>query len=200
MKKIYIIIPLLVITLTTISCQKSKEEILIADYAQTLGSAKMDLNFKLQRLEKIKDITANDSALILTLTFEEKKKIKLEQLSESLNDSTMLKFYKEQLELAKKNKALNSLVESYTSNIKSEREAIQQTKNYIELYNGDCKGTFLEPLYISIKEYETSPEKLLATEYNVTYSIENPLLNNVKQEINGVFVLNADRTKVISSD
>ena len=73
MKNKYLL-PLIIISLTIISCGKSQEEILIADYEQTTENAKMDLNFKLKNLEKVRDITGQDSLEILKPEFEEKKR------------------------------------------------------------------------------------------------------------------------------
>lgn len=204
MKKLYFIIPLIILAIITISCEKSKEEKLISDYTQTIGKAKMDLNFKMINLEKIRDITAKDSAEILKPIFEETRTEKLSQLTHSLQVNTMLEFYQNQLEDWKQSKVTgkykNERIEYYEKSIVEEKENIENSKKVIEAYKTDCKGTFLEPLYNTIQQYEEAPDKLLATEYNATYTIENPMLNNAKQEINTTYLLNGDRTEVLSTD
>ncbi|MGM1056055.1 MAG: hypothetical protein ACQEWG_09235 [Bacteroidota bacterium] len=198
MKKLYFITPLIILAITTISCEKSKEEILISNYTQTIGKAKMDLNFKMISLEKIKDITAKDSLDILKTEFEKKKNKKLEELRAKLeqNKKDVLQ-YQAELEDAIKNEPY--LVETRKSNLEFRQEMLQQTQKYIRLFETDCKGTFLEPVYNSILRYEETPGKLLATEYNVTYTIENPMLNNAKQEVKSTYLLNDDRTEVLST-
>lgn len=180
------------------SCEKSQEEQLISNYEQTIGNAKMDLNFNLKNLEKIRDITAQDSLDILKPEFEEKKKAKLDELKENMQEEKeMISEYKAELEDAIKNEPY--LVDSRKSNLEYRQELLEQTEKYIKLYQTDCQGTFLEPAYNSIKQYEETPAKLLATEYDVTYTIENPLLNNEEQEINKKYILNSDRTEVLST-
>lgn len=204
MRKLYFIVSLIILATTAISCEKSKEEILISDYTQTIGKAKMDLNFKMINLEKIRDITAKDSAEILKPIFEETRTEKLSQLTHSLQVNTMLEFYQNQLEDWKQSKVTgkykNERIEYYEKSIVEEKENIENSKKVIEAYKTDCKGTFLEPLYNTIQQYEEAPDKLLATEYNATYTIENPMLNNAKQEINTTYLLNGDRTEVLSTD
>lgn len=198
MKKTYILIPLMTIALITLSCQKSKEEKLIADYKQTFAGTKLDLNFEIRSLDKVSEITAKDSAVILRKTFEEKKNIKLKQLSESIKDSALLVFYKAQIVVSKSNKALESQIDYYENLIQDEKEIFHKLKEESNLYIGNCKGTFLEPLYLTIQQYETSPEKLLATEYHLRYSMEN--LNGAKLKCFERIFINAERTKVILSD
>jgi len=198
MKNLYSLY-LLILAVLFVSCEKSQEEKLIANYEQTIGDAKMDLNFNLKNLEKVRDITAQDSLDILKPTFEKNKKERLERLGAELEEEKIeILRAKAELEDAKENEPY--LVETLKSSLEYRQDLLEGSKKSIELFETDCKGTFLEPVHNSIQRYEETPDKLLATEYNVTYSIENPMLNNTKQEISKTYLLNSDRTKVLSTN
>ncbi|WP_347375142.1 hypothetical protein [Aequorivita sp. Q41] len=182
-----------------LSCGKSKEEQLIADYAQTLGDAKMDLNFKMKNLEKVEDITAKDSLEILKSYFTEKKANKISEFQDGIN------YNKENLdkhtkELAETNPNHSSLVELYERYINEAKSEIERYEQNIKLYEGDCQGTFLEPVLISIKDYEKRGDEILVSKFKANFTMNNPLLNNTKQEITRTYYLDGDRTKVLSTE
>jgi len=193
-----------------ISCGKSKEEQLISDYAQTLGDAKMDLNFKMISLEKIKDITAKDSLSIFTEYFNVKKAEKIESLTETLeSEKEQLEYHYKNLEDKKKNLASTKKSSDYYSIyvgwVEDEEKSIEDSKKSIKMwedaitnYNGDCKGTFLEPVLISIKDYEKKGDEILVSKFRANYSMNNPLLNNTKQEITRIYYLDGGRTNVLN--
>ncbi len=196
---------LLILAVFFMSCEKSQEEKLIATHVQTIGDAKMDLNFDLKNLDKVRDITAKDSLDILKPEFEEKRTEKLSQLNASLEDSTMIEFYQEQIEKYKTDplysgEIFEGSIERFESSLSEEKESKERTKEIINTYETDCKGTFLEPIYNRINQYEQTPDKILATEYKVNYSIENPMLNNEKQEFDKIFIINGERTKVLFTE
>ncbi len=182
-----------------LSCGKSKEEQLIADYAQTLGDAKMDLNFKMKNLEKVEDITAKDSLEILKSYFTKKKANKISEFQDGIN------YNKENLdkntkELAETNPNHSSLVELYERYINEAKSEIERYEQNIKLYEGDCQGTFLEPVLISIKDYEKRGDEILVSKFKANFTMNNPLLNNTKQEITRTYYLDGDRTKVLSTE
>lgn len=192
MKKILIILT----SLTLASCGQSKEEKLISDYVQTFGDSKIDANFKMKNLEKQNDITAKDSLVILKSYFEEKKNDKISQFQETID------YNKERLEektkdLAESNPSFTSINELYQEYIDDAISEIKRNEKNIELYQGDCKGTFLEPILIKISDYEKKGDKVLYTKYKASYSINNPMLNNTKQEFEREFYINSDKTEVI---
>lgn len=182
-----------------ISCGKSKEEQLIADYAQTMGDAKMDLNFKMKNLEKIEDITAKDSLEILKSYFDEKRGNKISEFQEGIdrNKENLDKYTKQ---LAETNPNHTSLVELYEKYINEAKSEVERYEQNIKLYEGDCKGTFLEPVLISIKDYEKKGDEILVSKFKANYTVNNPLLNNTKQEITRTYYLDGARTKVISTE
>src|SRR5690554_2059274 len=147
-----------------ISCGKSKEEQLIADYAQTMGDAKMDLNFKMKNLEKVEDITAKDSLEILKSYFDEKRGNKISEFQEGIdrNKENLDKYTKQ---LAETNPNHTSLVELYEKYINEAKSEVERYEQNIKLYEGDCKGTFLEPVLISIKDYEKKGDEILVSKF-----------------------------------
>ena len=76
-------------------------------------------------------------------------------------------------------------------------EIIEHDQSVIDLYNGDCKGTFLEPVLSKINIFESKPDSIIAKEYDVTYTILNPMLNNVKQTLSKTYYINSDITKIL---
>lgn len=82
MKKI-LLLPLLAL-LTSCGDTTSKYEKLIADVVQTDRGVKIDLNFKADKLEEIRQITASDSIQIITEAFNANKDKKMAQLRQSL--------------------------------------------------------------------------------------------------------------------
>lgn len=181
-----------------VSCGKSKEEQLIADYAQTLQNTKIDLNFKMISLEKLEDITAKDSLTALKEYFKEKRDKKI--LGFSIKKET----YKGLLETAKNNleetpKNHESTVKMYQGHIEEYTKELENVDKSIALYDGDCIGTFLEPVVSSIKDYENRGDEILASKFKAVYSMDNPLLKT-KQEITKLYYLNGDRTKVLGTE
>ncbi|HEX9827399.1 MAG TPA: hypothetical protein VGA80_12450 [Flavobacteriaceae bacterium] len=194
MKKILIIVT----ALTLASCGQSKEEKLISDYVQTFGDSKIDANFKMKNLEKLNDITAKDSLEILKSYFEEKKNNKISQFQESI-DSNKERLDKYTKDLAETNPNNTSIVELYQKYIDEAKSEIERNEKNIELYQTDCKGTFLEPVLIAITDYEKQGDKVLYTKYKASYSVNNPMLNNTKQEFEREFYINADKTNVVKA-
>lgn len=183
------------LSITIFSCGKSKEEELIASHVQKIGETKTDLSFKMISLDKVKDITAKDSLEILQSHFNEKKTGKLEELRGNVElYEEYIKKYKTKLE--EENKSNTSIVEMYQEFITEYEADVKRNKEFIEKYEGDCKGTFLEPVLSSINEYKEKEQEILATKFDAVYSIKNPLLNDAKQEINKEFIVNAERTKI----
>lgn len=182
-----------------ISCSQSKEELLISDYEQTIGNTKTNLNLKFNKFEFIKDITWKDSLELLTVYFKEKKEKKIEQF-EILKNSDIddLESYKVYLKKEKYN-SNKVMLKEY---IDEREKSIQGYNESIELYNGDCKGTFLEDVYSKINNPNLNGDSILSKVYDVVYTIKNPLLNNVEQTISKTYYLNSDLTKIlkVSSD
>ena len=178
------------------SCSKSQEEILIANHVQTLGDTKMDLGFKLINLEKVSETTAKDSLKILNEYFVSKRDEKIKQFEDEIErKSKEVEINSEALE-KEKNQILKDL---YKDRLETALADIDRNKNNIELYQGDCKGTFLESILENIKKYESKGDEILLKKFKVQYSIKNPLLGNAKQEVNKYFYFDGNLSKIIST-
>jgi hypothetical protein len=189
---VIILVSLLIFT----SCAKSKEEQLIADYVQTLGDTKLDLKFKIIEIEKTLEVSASDSLEILNNYFISKRDEKILQFEEDITRK-LKEIELNEESLKKENNKI--MIELYQSRIETARNDIDRNKKSIDLYKGDCKGTFLEPILESINEYESKGDEILVKKFKVKYSINNPLMGNTKQEVNKFFYLDGLSNKVISS-
>jgi len=187
MKKLTI---LLVAVLFT-SCTESKEKQLVSNHEQRIGNTQTDLNLKFQKFEFVKDFTAKDSALILKKYFEEKKLKKITLMQDEIKkNKSVIKGYE----------VLSTFDKDLLKEItKDNYKEIERYQSIIDLYNGDCKDTFLEPILKNISDFELKPDSILAKEYDVTYTILNPLLNNVKQTLSKTYYINTDKTKILNS-
>ena len=177
-----------------VSCSPSKEEQLISDYEQTIGNTKTNLNLKFEKVEFVKDITSKDSLLFLTKDFNKKRENiinKIESLIESYEKMISgNKKLKRELKGVKIKKTTQEWIDKDIKNIEKNRVKI-------ELYNGDCKGTFLELTYNKIKKLETNLDSILCKEYSVVYTINNPMLNNVEQTISKKYFINSEKSKIL---
>lgn len=178
-----------------ISCSPSKEEQLISDYEQTIGNTKTNLNLKFNKVEFVKDITSKDSLDNLIKYFNEEQ-------------GNMIKKIERDLKLSEENLVVNKKIlnilkdyefsrKMYQKKIDSLELIIKVSHEYIEKYNGDCKGTFLEETLNKINKLETNLDSVLSKEYDVVYTINNPLLNNVEQTISKTYFIDSDLTKII---
>ncbi len=192
MKKIFIALT----TVLLISCQQSVEEKLIADYVQTFGKSKIDANFKMKSIDKTKDITAKDSLVIIKKYFETKKEEKISYFNEGIAFSKK-RLESNTKELSETNPNHEGLIKIYKGIISDAEKNIVRNQESIKLYNGDCKGSFLEPIILKISEYEKQGNEIIYSEYKAVYSINNPMLNNVKQEFEKDFYISSDKKTVI---
>ena len=82
--------------------------------------------------------------------------------------------------------------------ILSQKQLLFFEDENIELYKEDCKGTPLEETYNKIKELENNDlDSILSKEYDVIYTINNPMLNNVEQTISKKYYFNSNITKIL---
>ena len=51
-----------------------------------------------------------------------------------------------------------------------------------------------------LQHYQSIPDTLLGHQYQCTYAIVNPFLNNAKQEITNIYFLSPDQTRIIHSE
>lgn len=163
MRKIVIILSII---FTAFSCG-NKYEKAISDYVQNINGSKIDLNFSLKSVKELQNITAKDSLDFIT-------NWRNEAIAQSLEDA------KHSLDL-------------YSSDTVLFADAYMEAKQkYEELLNGTPEQTE-SILSGHIAKYAAMPtDKVINKVIEVVYSIENPFLNNAKQEITEKFVVSAD--------
>lgn len=197
MKTINITTIILIIAFTMACTDPIKKEVskVVSEHEQTIGNSKIDLNLNIKSVEKANDFFAKDSLEILSKYLNEKKEEKLKNLNESLKssieDSARIanKINKEKYEILK---------DGYKKDLEFRIELIEQSREFITLYNTDFKGTFLESTYKSIKKYEQKPDEKLYSTYKVVYTINNPMLNNALQEITNFYLIKGNPENVES--
>ncbi|WP_242093628.1 hypothetical protein [Aestuariivivens sediminicola] len=185
-----------------ISCGLSKEEQMLYNYEKQVTADSLninidDINFKVIGVEKVKAIKASDSIEILQKQFDEKKNDWIEMIQEDLDIAN--KRLSENQEKMKK-AHFKSIKDMYKENIEDYENNIKVLQGFIDLYNGDCKGTSLEPLFLQISEYKNNPNKVLSIKYKGEYSFENPLMSNVKQTFTKYYYSNPDDTQFLKSE
>lgn len=176
----------------------SKEEGAIADYIQHKDNVETDLGFKTISSKGLGNITAKDSLDILEKEFAENRKLDLENLyKKKENDEYRLS---EEKRFARNNQPYHDqMTKKYWEDaIKEKENILTETERLIKLYETDCIGTRLEQDVYQIYRYKELGAKLLAVRVECTYSIINPLLNNVRQEITETFILTPNLEKVIT--
>jgi len=181
------------------SCSPNKTEQAILDYRQTIGNTKTDFSMKILELEKVGVYTYGDSANILKSTFYSSMEDK--EMGQIPIDSILFRISENIngwegyiLELDSAVRAMEQLKRTndfeYTYKKSKIPEYSQKVKGFKESYNQ------LDSLNTIIKQYESSANKELAAKWKCKYSIKNPLLNNVTQELTETFLITPEN-KVI---
>ncbi len=165
------------IVLTLYSCTSSPEDKAIGDFVQTIGDTKTDMKFKLLSKETTQEIKASDSINFW------KEKFKLTD-SKALLDTIKVRF-NEREELIKKWEAEGEGIGSYA------KEKLHEFKQARPIF---------QSLIPSMESYISDESKVICQKIKCTYSIENPLLNNAKQELTRNFYYSVAKKKVYSSD
>lgn len=202
-------ITLLLLTILIYSCGNNKEEQMLYDYQQknvkSLNFDLKDLDYKVQEIEKVADITAADSirylkqelaeywsknpeqSLVDTLSFKYVKSI----LNESITQKdTLQKLYQEAVLTAIK-------IDDYSYELESKRK---RDKAIDEMY--DYKETLsnVEKLEGRFNELSKQPDAILSTKYKAVYSLKNPMLGNTKQTFDKIFYTNKAQTEFIKAE
>lgn len=156
----------------------SKYEKLIADVVQTERGVKIDLNFKADKLEKIKEISVADSIKIITDSFNaerDKQMVSLEKTISVFNAS---------IEKAKAARnPSQTMINSYQSNIDKTNERIDALKKSV-------------PNELA-KYQNRDVREILAVVIRCTYTIDEPLTKKRATETFDFF-LSPDATKFYS--
>lgn len=156
----------------------SKYEKLIADVVQTDGSVKIDLNFKVDKLEEIRQISVADSVKIITDDFNIGRDKQMASLEKSLS------IFTENIEKAKSaNRPSQVMIDSYQSSIDKTNERIDALRKSVpnELTKYENRDT----------------NEILAVVVRCTYTIDEPLTKKRATETFDFF-LSPDATKFYS--
>lgn len=157
---------------------KSQYEKLIADVVQTDVSVKIDLNFKADKLEEIRQISVADSIKIITDSFNSERDKQMASLEKTLNVFT------ESFEKAKAaNRPSQVMIDSYQSSINKTNERIDALR---------------ESTPKELTKYENrDASEILAVVVRCTYTIDEPLTKKRTTETFDFF-LSPDATKFYS--
>ena len=191
---------LLSILILFASCQQSKQEKAIQDYVEDFNGTKTDLSFKVKSLDKVRDINGKDSVSYLlkeigdtaSLEYLEKMIAVFDSICERYD--SIASYYAKQLDeeygkaIGKKNYELINLFD-------------EGNRRYSEKAH-DKKGTYIElcVLKANIKTYQNKGDSILVAEWKCTYTVKNPFLNNVSQQITKTFYLSPDNKVILTSD
>jgi len=183
------------------SCSRNSEEQMLYDYVKKASFEKLNVNidqldFKILSLMKISNITAKDSLILIQKYFDIKKKEKIDYFTKQLEQYKNLNMGYAYTIKNKKNQSINDMHQDFTDNIE---ENIKRIQNCINLYNGDCKGTFLEPVLSKIKRYEMDPDNVLSSKYKANYTLTDRALN-AKETFNYYYYTNFDNTSFIKDE
>ncbi len=195
------------ITLITIvfnllfSCSRYSKEQMLYDYVKKTSFEKLNVNidhldFNILLLMKISNITAKDSLILMQKYFDIKKKEKIDYFTQQLELYKNLNMGYAYTIKNTKNQSINDMHQDFTDNIE---ENIKRIQNCINLYNGDCKGTFLEPVLSKIKRYKMNPDKVLSSKYEANYTLTDPTLN-ATETFNYYYYTNLHNTSFIKDE
>lgn len=169
---------LLFIICIAVSCKPTGIEKLISDYEQTMGNTKIDLNLKINKLEKTGEITASDSAKLI-----------INELTETVdpNRISIIEKMKFKNELERSNKWIEVMDSMFRNGIGWE--------DWMKIKSKIIQLQKLEATYIT-----QDPKAALAYNYKCTYTIKNPILNGIKQEITNTYIVNKSLTAIIKKE
>jgi hypothetical protein len=170
---------ILFVGFTLFSCSNPYKD-QIKTYVQTIDNIKTDLGFKVISLGELKSTYAKEILPTLETSLQQ-------ELTEELrNTNKRLENYIKEGGLEFFKKEIDSLV------IQSEK--IQKCFDRTDL--GLVKALKSEVFNLSvetIEKYRAHPDSLINYRIKCTYSIINPLLGNVRQEITQVFVFDKNK-------
>lgn len=213
MSNLHIISIITLILLAFQSCKPNKTEQSILDYRQTVGKTKTDLSMKIIKLERQTEITAKDSFEIIKGVLKKKAEKIIEVNNEYLtvNYPAWIQSERENLAKTTNSSFRNStigLINRYEERMNEaivETEALKQdyfkglqmvSKNIKKSEDDELAHLYMDSILRLHEYYKHKGNQILAIVYNCLYSIKNPELNNVKQEIEDKFLLTPDN-KVI---
>jgi len=188
----YLIAPALFVLLTACSVP-SPEEQKIAEYEQTIFDTKVDLKFNVIKLDYLGEQKAIDSLNIIFMKYQK-------DLNTNYPDYAV--FYDSLKATLKKAKPSVHLMDSVLENgsptvVRILRNNQQNYNQYLQLKEM-CND--LEMIIAQMDPYIEIPEQVITHKYQCQYSIENPLLNNAKQEITKTYYFDPKKEVIIAAN
>jgi len=177
MKKIILLLSII----SMFSCKTDNKIKLISDYEQNFNNTKIDLKLHIKSIEFSKSITSSDSLIIL-----------LKGVCPINKDSINEKISFSNTYIKKADELVKSFSKFQTNEFYTKQ--IQLYKQYIiELNNIRSRCTR------SLK-YIGNTKQIISNKWKCTYTIENPFLNNIKQEITKYYIFNSDNTQILKTE
>ena len=195
--------------LLIVSCGYNKSEQMLYNYHQKDAAALnfdlADLDFKIEKIEKISDITAADSIKHVKKEF---AGFWLDNPSQTLIDTLSFPFVKSVInEIIAQDEALYNQYQqaiatatqmsNYTAQLEYELKR-DELENKIGSYKQSLSE--IEILEKKFNQYSEKPDAILSAKYEAKYSSNNPMLSNTKQSFNKVYYTNVSQTEFIKAE
>lgn len=167
----------LFISFLFVSCSENKYEKAIANYEQTINNRKLDLSFKLIDAKEIGTITVADSVKIYKETGDSLVNIAKEKLEGAREGSNIAKKIREDSGITNES-LINTILES-------------EKKFMTELENDSIQAEAFNQQWQKTYGNRDQNETLLSI-VQCKYTIKDPLLNNIKVEIENKYLFSPD--------
>jgi hypothetical protein len=187
----------LMLMIVVCSCGNSPQEISILNQEQVIDGIKTDLSMDIKSLEKVGIVKYGDSTKVLSELIQKQATEKILHL---LDRSTKYLYEKREYEFTLIVAKTKERKDHAKKTITMLGEWIADNRKRIDnLKEGKYSLTPLAPIAARLERYKASPDSVFAEKYICTYTIKNPLLNNVTQEMTKEYILSLDGTKVFAS-
>jgi len=161
-----------------------------------------DLDFKIIKVEKLADITSADSMKIIKREFAEYWTKSPEQ---SLVDTLSFDYVKDVLNYSiSRQDTLSKLYQesvltairigSYSYELESQRKRDKAIEEKFSLKETLAE---IEDLELYHNSLAVNPDSVLSIKYAATYSMNNPMLGNVKQTFDKIYYTNGEHTEFV---
>jgi len=198
MNRLFLILSILALT----GCADERSA-LIADYVQTTSNVK---NFSLVHIENMDVISASDSLDILEANYERNKKAFLQSYKDLMRSSVSINSSQHdrlsmQSTTSESGSLDNKTDRTKTINIDtiawiSELERRAKSGNAAALVYQQKELNELKTIQKLITKYKANPNIVLARTAKVTYSINDPVLEDVKHEVTKTFIFSPDNERI----
>lgn len=179
------------------SCSKDPREVAVADFVQTSDNVKTDLSFELVEFSEELGVTAKDSIDLLVAEYNKEYLAPqtleeyLEQYSRIVDGPGVYDFIiASQAKIdsinavPKKDSFSNRHIAIYERVIRESHASLKEAKERLAI----------------LSRYNSDKKAILCKRVKCKYKIKNPALNNVVQEITGIYYITNDGRKVLAAE